>query len=144
LKIRSNTGVFAVAAALPIILPLAVQAAEPIRGGEWQFTTHMQIPGMPQQPGGEGMTRTACIDPANPIPADAQCKLDSVNRSGAVVTWAMTCNSPKGPIHSSGSARYAGETMQASLTSRIPGPNGQPTDAPGTITGRYLGPCGAK
>ncbi|HEY1433229.1 MAG TPA: DUF3617 family protein [Stellaceae bacterium] len=130
----------------------AARAADEIKGGKWQFTTQMQMPPMAQAPpgaqarpvGNPPMTRTACIDPAHPIPPEQQCKLDNVQRSGGNVTWSMTCNSPQGQIQSAGSARYAGETMEASLTARIPGPSGQPIDAPGRITGRYLGPCDAK
>lgn len=141
---------------LTVILAGAVsvgsQAADEIKGGKWQFTTQMQSPGGSQQPpgaqaaagGNAPMTLTACIDSANPIPAEGQCKLDQTDRHGSVVTWAMTCNSPRGPIRSAGSARYAGETMEATLTARVPGPNGQPVDTPGRITGRYLGPCDAK
>jgi len=54
------------------------------------------------------------------------------------------CNSPRGEIHSAGSARYAGNTMEGTVTARVPGPNGQPVDAPGHIAGRYLAPCDAK
>jgi Protein of unknown function (DUF3617) len=112
----------------------------------------MQLPGAAQsrpdvQPAAGGnapMVRTACIDAANPIPAEAQCKLDRVDRHGSVVTWAMTCNSPRGPILSAGAGRYAGDTMEATLTARVPSPNGQPVDSPGRISGRYLGPCDAK
>ena len=128
------------------------RAADEIKAGKWQFTTEMQLPGATQPPpgvqaaagGNAPMTRTACIDAANPIPAEAQCKLDQVDRRGNVVTWAMTCNSPRGPILSAGSGRYAGDTMEATLTARVPGPNGQPVDTPGRITGRYLAPCDAK
>jgi hypothetical protein len=112
----------------------------------------MQLPGAAQSPpgvqaaagGNAPMTRSACIDAANPIPAEAQCKLDRVDLHGSVVTWAMTCNSPRGPILSAGSGRYAGDTMEATLTARVPGPNGQPVDTPGRISGRYLAPCDAK
>ena len=112
----------------------------------------MQLPGAAQSPpgvqasagGNAPMTRTACIDAANPIPAEAQCKLDRVDRQGGVVTWAMTCNTPRGPILSAGSGRYAGDAMEATLTARVPGPNGQPVDTPGRITGRYLAPCDEK
>ena len=128
------------------------RAADEIKAGKWQFTTQMQLPGAAQSPpgvqasagGNAPMTRTACIDAANPIPAEAQCTLDRVDRQGGVVTWAMTCNTPRGPILSAGSGRYAGDTMEATLTARVPGPNGQPVDTPGHITGRYLGPCDAK
>jgi hypothetical protein len=132
------------------VFPVA-WAADEIKPGKWQFTTQMQLPGAPQSVPGQAssggnapMNRTACIDAANPIPAESQCTLDRVDRRGALVTWAMTCNSLRGPIRSAGSARYAGDTMQATLTARIPGPDGQPADAPGTITGRYLGPCDTK
>ena len=111
----------------------------------------MQLPGAAQSaPTGQAaggnapMTRTACIDAANPIPAEAQCKVDQVDRRGGLVTWAMTCNSPRGEIHSAGSARYAGITMEGTVTARVPGPNGQPVDTPGHIAGRYLAPCDAK
>lgn len=144
MRTRTAQGIL-LAAFLAGILPGAVRGAEEIRGGEWQFTTHLQLPaGMPQPGDGQGMTRTACINPANPIPPDAQCKLDNMHRDGSVITWATTCSSPIGPIQSAGSARYAGDTMQGTLTTRIPGPNGTPSDAPGTISGRYLGPCSAK
>jgi hypothetical protein len=102
-------------------------------------------PGVQASAGGNApMTLTACIDSANPIPAEGQCKLDRTDRHGSVVTWAMTCNSPRGPIVSTGSGRYAGDTMEATLTARVPGPNGQPVDTPGRITGHYLGPCDSK
>ena len=89
------------------------------------------------------MTRTACINAANPIPDEAQCKVDRVDRRGSL-TWAMTCNSPRGEIQSAGSARYAGTTMEGAVTTWVPGPNGQPIDTPGHISGRYLAPCDAK
>ena len=133
-------------------MSVAPRTADEIRAGKWQFTTQMQLPGAAQSPpgvqasagGNAPMTRTACIDSANPIPAEGQCKLDQVDRRGAVVIWAMTCNTPRGPILSAGSGRYAGDTMEATLTVRVPGPNGQPVDTPGRITGRYLGACDAK
>ena len=127
-------------------------AAEEIKSGKWQFTTHMQMPvspGASTGPGsGPGMTRTACVDAANPVPPETQqgnvqCKVDKVERNGGVVSWSMTCSSPQGPIQSSGAARYSGDTMEATLTARLPGPDGQPVDAPGRITGRYVGPCNA-
>lgn len=139
-------------ALLVCVMPLATQAAEEIKAGKWQFTTEMQIPAMVQSSpgatapsaGNSPMTRTACIDPAHPIPEEAQCKLDNIQRRDGNVVWSMTCSSPQGPVQSTGSAHYAGETMSASLTARVPGPNGKPVDAPGRITGRYIGPCGAK
>ena len=100
--------------ALSLVAALAgpAQAAGEIKSGKWEFTTQMQLPGAVQSgPAGQAadrnapMTRTACIDGANPIPAEAQCKVDQVDRRGSLVTWAMTCNSPRGEIHSAGGRR---------------------------------------
>jgi hypothetical protein len=67
---------------------VAAQAADEIKSGKWEFTTQMQLPGAVQfAPSGRAaggnapMTRTACIDAANPIPAEAQCKVDQVDRT---------------------------------------------------------------
>ena len=91
------------AVSLATALSVAAQAADEIKSGKWEFTTQMQLPGAVQSaPTGRAagrnapMTRTACIDAANPIPAEAQCKVDQVDRRGSLVTWAMTCNSPRG------------------------------------------------
>jgi hypothetical protein len=50
----------------------------------------MQLPGAVQSaPAGQAaggnapMTRTACINAANPIPEEAQCKVDQVDRRGS-------------------------------------------------------------
>jgi hypothetical protein len=90
------------------------------------------------------MTLTAGINGAKPIPGEAQCKVNQVDRRGSLVTWAMTCNSPRGEIQSAGSARYAGNTMEGTVTARVPGSDSQPVDTPGHIAGRYLAPCDDK
>ena len=139
------------ALSLAAAVTVAAQAADEIRSGKWEFTTQMQLPSAVQSaPAGQAagrnapMTRNACIDAANPIPAEAQCKVDQVDRRGSLVTWTMTCNSVRGEIHSAGSARYTGSTMEGTVTARGPGPNGQVVDTPGPIAGRYLAPCDAK
>lgn len=145
MKIRTAQPIVAFAAAFVLIGPIAARAANEIREGEWQFTTHLQLPGMPLSSGGDqGMTRTACIDAANPIPPDPHCTLGKVERNGGAVTWSMTCNAPQGPIQAAGRARYSGETMEATLTTRVPGPNGQAVDSPGRVAGHYVGPCNQK
>jgi hypothetical protein len=72
---------------------VAAQAADEIKSGKWEFTTQMQLPGAFQSaPAGHAaggnapMTRTACVDAANPIPAEPQCKVDQVDRRGSLVT----------------------------------------------------------
>ena len=43
------------------------------------------------------MTRTACIDAANPIPAEGQCKLDRMDHRGSVVTLGNDLQLPARP-----------------------------------------------
>jgi uncharacterized protein DUF3617 len=130
------------ALSLGVAASVAAQAADEIKPGKWEFTTQMQLPGaISSAPGGQAaggnapMTRTACIDGDNPIPAETQCKVDQVDRRGGLVTWSTTCNSPRGEIHAAGSARYASNTMEGTVTARVPGPNGPPVDTPGQIDG---------
>jgi hypothetical protein len=111
-----------------------------------QFTTEMELPTMPsaaadaqaQPANGAPMTRaphrSRQSGPAVTQQGDVRCKLDKMERHRGSVTWAMTCNSPQGPIHSGDTARYTGGTMAANLTASVPRPAGR-------ITGRYLGPC---
>jgi hypothetical protein len=75
------------ALSLATAVSVAAQAADEIKSGKWEFTTQMQLPGAVQSaPSGQAaggnapMTRIACIDAANPIPAEAQCKVDQVDR----------------------------------------------------------------
>jgi hypothetical protein len=148
MKITAAESILLVAL-LAAILPGAAPVAGEIKAGKWQFTTEMQLPAMPQSAAGaqtgpasnQPITRTSCIDPDHPIPAEQQCTIDNMKRRDGSVSWTMTCSSPQGPVHSSGSAHYTGDTMSARLTAQIPGPNGKPANAPGRITGRYLGPC---
>ena len=111
------------------VMPGVALAASDIKAGKWQFTTEMQLPAMSQPSGvqaprgnNQPMTRTACIDPAHPIPAEQQCTLDNVKRRGDSVTWAMIYSSLQSPVHSTGSGHYAGDTMEARLTAQVPGP----------------------
>ena len=139
------------ALSLATAVSVAAQAADEIKSGKWEFTTQMQLPGAVQSaPAGRAaggnapMTRTACIDAANPIPAEAQCKVDQVDRRGSLVTWAMTCNSPRGRSTPQGRRAMPAIRWKETVTARVPRPNSQPVDTPGHIAGRYLAPCDAK
>src|SRR5213596_1427599 len=75
------------ALSLTTAVSVAAQAADEIKSGKWEFTTQMQLPGAVQSaPSGQAaggnapMTRIACIDAVNPIPAEAQCKVDQADR----------------------------------------------------------------
>jgi Protein of unknown function (DUF3617) len=130
--------------------------ADTVKPGQWEFTSQMQMPGMPQLPagtsvppntqmqqGGMKSTYRTCIDSEKAVPTDprGQCKIDNVRREGATVTWTGTCATGQGTVHSEGAARYSGNTMQATLTTQVPGQGGQSMKTSQHITGHYLGPC---
>jgi hypothetical protein len=144
-------------AAEPVQLAQARVLADTVKPGQWEFTSQMQMPGGAQLPPGvqapsgtsmqpgAGMRSTyrACIDSERAVPSDPRgaCKIDNVRRNGATVTWTGTCTTGQGTVRSEGVARYSGDTMQAKLTTQVPGANGQVMNTTQHITGHYLGAC---
>jgi hypothetical protein len=142
------------------------QAADAIKAGKWEFSAQMQMPNVPKLPpgvtlppgvnigpGGVNVTKTSCVNSATPMPTDmhspndqhGQCKVGNVNNSGGTVTWETSCTQNDGSvIHSDGIAHYTGDTMEATLKTRVTGGSGGTNETTQHITGRYLGPCDAK
>ena len=118
-------------------------AADAIKAGKWEFTAQVQLPKMPKLPpgvqlppgvnigpGGINVTRTSCVNTAMPMPTDlrppsqqhAQCKIGDVHTVGATVTWDTTCAQSDGSVvHSDGVAHYTGDTMEATMKTRVTG-----------------------
>jgi hypothetical protein len=129
------------------------RAAGGIRPGRWEFTVRLQTPASvslptpvsttaaPEAVGGMQTTYTTCIEADNAVPADLgpQCRLERHDRRGSQVSWSMSCANTG--VRSDGRARYRGETMQATVISRIPGAAGTLTGMTQHLTGRHLGPC---
>ncbi|HTV89028.1 MAG TPA: DUF3617 domain-containing protein [Stellaceae bacterium] len=160
-------------AALPPMLLLAVggaRADDAIKPGEWQYTTTMHMPNLPQLPpgvrlppniqmqtgaGGITVTSTSCVTASDPIAglnrphgpraANMQCRSDRMNSSGGTVSWAGSCTgSDGGTMHMEGTARYDGDRMEADITNRVTPPQGSPIESSLHVTGQYLGPCNGK
>lgn len=130
--------------------------ADTVKPGQWEFTSQMQMPGMPKLPpgvqlppnvqmqqGGMQSTYKTCVDSERAVPSDprGQCKIEHVQRNGATVTWTGICATKQGTVRSEGVAHYAGDTMEANLTTEVPGANGQAMKTSQHITGHYLGAC---
>ncbi len=136
---------------------MSASAAETIKPGRWEFTSQMQMPGGAQLPagtslppglqgrpgGGMSATHTSCIDPDKAVPTDPrpECRVDRMQRNGATIAWSSSCTTAQGTVRSDGVARYAGNSMDATLTTHVPGQGGAMMDMRQRITGRYLGPC---
>jgi len=139
------------------IQPVQARAlTDTVKPGQWEFTSQMQMPGMPQLPAGTSVppnvqmqqgnmrsTYRTCVDSERAVPSDprGQCKIDNVRRDGATVTWTGACATGQGTVRSDGVARYSGNTMEATLTTNVPGAGGQSMKTTQHITGHYLGPC---
>ena len=130
--------------------------ADTVKPGQWEFTSQMEMPGMPKlppgaqlpanvqpQPGGMKSSYKTCVDTERAVPSDprGQCKIDQVQRNGGTVTWTGSCATAQGTVRSEGVAHYSGDTMEANLTTQVPAANGQAMKTTQHITGHYLGPC---
>jgi len=143
-------------ASQPMQLAQARILANTVKPGQWEFTSQLQMPGMPQVPpgvqpppnapmqqGGMASTYRACVDSERAVPSDPRggCKIEHVQRNGGTVSWTGTCTSPQGAVRSEGTAHYSGDTMEATLTTQVPGANGQTLKTTQRITGHYIGAC---
>ncbi len=158
----------AAAAAIMVFAIMQGEAADQVKGGKWEFSVQVQIPGLAQLPpgitlppgvampagvqigsGGVSVVRAECINAANPVPVDPRgtgqgggpCKLDKMEASGGTIKWAATCTSPDSVVRSEGVAHYNGDTMEADFTMRTTAKGSPPMEMSQHMTGRYLGPC---
>jgi hypothetical protein len=144
----------------------SAHAADAIKAGKWAFSAQVQVPELPKLPpgiklppglnigpGGINVTKTTCVESSSPIPADlhgpseqhGQCKVGGLTNKDGTVTWETTCSQSDGSVvHSDGVAHYTGDTMEATLKTRVSGGTGGASETTQHITGRYLGPCDAK
>ena len=151
-----GTGLAGADASQQMQLAQARVLADTVKPGQWEFTSQLQMPGMPHLPpgvpsrpnvqmpqGGMASTYRACVDSDRAVPSDPRggCKVEHVQRNGGTVSWTGTCTTAQGTVRSEGVAHYSGDTMQADLTTQVPGANGQTLKTTQRITGRYVGAC---
>jgi hypothetical protein len=144
----------------------SAHAADAIKAGKWEFSAKVQMANLPKLPpgvslppginigpGGVNVTKTTCVESTSPLPADmrppneqhGQCKVGGLTNKDGTVTWEASCPQSDGSVvHSDGVAHYTGDTMEATLKTRVSGGTGGTSETTQRITGRYLGPCDAK
>lgn len=158
------------AACLLALAAFAV-SADGFKEGQWELTTQMTMPGMPQMPqmpalppgvqlppgmklptpaAGGGYTVKHCMTKDHPVPkADREnpnmkCDTTKQNFSGGTLEWETHCVTKDGDeMNGKGKATYTGETMssEAHMTGTS---HGHPIDMTMKTTGKYLGPCPAQ
>lgn len=150
-------------AAAGLVLAASAGAADAIREGKWEFTSEMQMEGMPQMPAlppgvklppgmsvstrGNTMRSTVvkCITKDDLVPAsdqktDNKCKTTKMERKGNTVTWNTVCTDGGMKMTGDGVATYTGEVMDSTMTMTTQG-QGQSTKQVVKTKGKYLGVC---
>jgi hypothetical protein len=118
--------------------PALAQEMEP---GQWEFTTAMSMPGMPQP---QTMTNARCITKEDSDPSrwadkrQGDCKVSPSKKSGSTYTWEVSC--PSSGMRGTGTARVTRSTVDSEL--RITGDGGgKPFEMVTTTKGKRLGAC---
>ncbi|MCX5865307.1 MAG: DUF3617 family protein [Deltaproteobacteria bacterium] len=147
-----------------LVLAASVGAADAIREGKWEFTTEMQMEGMPQMPAlppgvklppgmsvstrGNTMRSTVvkCITKDDLVPGsdqktDNKCKTTKMERRGNTINWSTVCTEGEMKMTGDGVATYTGEVMDSTMTMTTQG-QGQSTKQVVKTKGKYLGVCG--
>jgi len=98
--------------ALAMLATAVVIAQSGMRPGQWEMSTQMQMPNMPNMPAGFQMPvtkNTVCItadqakDPASAVPRQSgrgrggkdDCKMSDYKTTGNTTTFTMACTSPE-------------------------------------------------
>jgi len=123
-------------------ISLPAQAGpQPAREGLWEYTTQMEMPGMPAHP----MTTRVCLSAKDmeegPMPKDDNCKLKDYKLSGNTANWKMECKGEEsmtgeGKISFQGDSAYNGETRM-----RIQMKGEAPMETRQKFSARRLGDC---
>ena len=159
-------GIRAIVCGVSAVLVLVGPAggADGIREGKWEFTSEMQMEGMPQMPAlppgvklppgmsvatrGNTMRSTVvqCITKDDLVPAseqktDNKCKTTRMERRGNTINWRVVCTGKDMEMTGDGVATYTGEVMDSTMTMITQG-QGQSTKQVVKTKGKYLGVCG--
>jgi hypothetical protein len=127
-------------ALLVLCSPVLAQQMEP---GEWQFTTTMSSPMMPQP---QVMNHSRCVtkedsDPskwADKQQAKSDCKVSASKQSGGAYSWSVSC--PSTGMQGTGTARVTASTVESEM--RMTGDmGGQKFEMVNKTTGKRLGAC---
>jgi uncharacterized protein DUF3617 len=118
----------AILLALGMSWSVLAQSSSPMREGNWEVSTKINIPGMEGAP---AFKQTQCItaamlkDPSTAVPTGAgnDCKITDYKLANNVATYKLACTQPA-PINGTGELRYAGsDAYTGTLTIDMGGQN---------------------
>jgi hypothetical protein len=128
-----------------LCLPLAA-AAQSMQPGEWEISSTVSSPMLPQPQSGKVtrcVTREDAADPARLTagPNTQGCTVTPGARTATSFNWAIAC--PAQGVTGTGTVRYTDKSMDAEIRMAVD-MEGKKTDMISKVSGRYLGPCKAK
>jgi hypothetical protein len=144
-----------------LLAAVAQSASADPKLGNWEYTTSVQVPGMPAQmpqlppgvqlpPGlkmdGGGLTHTFqhCVTKDDLVPKNEKdCTITKQEHKGDTITWAATCNTPQGKADAEGTATYSDDAMKGSMHMKGMTAKGIPFEMTQQMSGKYLGECAA-
>ena len=127
-----------------LLFALPAHAAPDIAEGEWEFTSEMNMPGMPMKM--PPQVFRSCMNQNDPVPrganrgpGDQSCKTTHQFVSANTATWTVRCEHGGSVSETKGKGTYSGSTMEATQTTAM---QGQTMTM--KMTGRRVGPCKSK
>lgn len=119
-----------------------ISSAMDMKDGLWEFTTKMEMPGMPMQM--PATKHTQCLSGKDNVPQDREidkghnqdCKIKNTDVKGNTVTWEVHCISEGKPVKSIGKATYKDETFEGETKMEMDG-----MKMTQKMSGRRIGNC---
>jgi len=135
--------IFVVLVAAALLMTWSALARAELKDGLWEFTTQVEMKGMPQKM--PATTFRHCITKSDPVPKNQRknydCKTISQKMSGNTVSYTMECKGPEGTMTTTGNHTYTGSAMEGSSTTAMKMKGQPPMEMASKMTGKYIGPC---
>jgi hypothetical protein len=121
----------------------SVSAWAQFKEGLWEFSTKVEIKGMPQTM--PATTFRQCVTKSNPIPQSKDknydCKITSQKVSGDTISYTLECKGDQGVMQTTGKTKYTGNTMEGDSTTVFKIKNQPQMQMANKMKGKYIGPC---
>ncbi|MFO7931617.1 MAG: DUF3617 domain-containing protein [Thermodesulfobacteriota bacterium] len=134
----------AVAALCYAAVSVPVHAAGPnIKEGQWEITTELEMPGMPDNMPQKRFSHKECLSKDDYVPQGSQssapggdCEIKDIRTNGDTVSWTMQCDTGHGQMNGEGTITYSGDTLKGTIKMLMQG-----VQTTQHLQGRRIGDC---
>ncbi|MFW6297138.1 MAG: DUF3617 domain-containing protein [Desulfosalsimonas sp.] len=134
----------AVASLCYTAVSVPVHAAGPnIQEGQWEITTELEMPGMPDNMPQKKSTHKECLNKDNYVPQGQQnsgsggdCEIKDIRTNGDTVSWTLQCDTGQGKMNGEGSITYSGDSLKGTIKMLMQG-----MEITQHLQGRRVGAC---